>query len=85
MAPPAPARPQIESFSDPALEAIAKKLARGERLGFEDGLTMLRTRDVTGLGSLADRRKSELWGDQVFFVFNRQINPTNACVLDCKF
>jgi len=21
----------------------------------------------------------------VFFVFNRQINPTNACVLDCKF
>lgn len=74
-----------ESFSDPALETIAKKLARRERLGFDDGLAMLRTRDVTGLGALADRRKTELWGDQVFFVFNRQINPTNACVLDCKF
>lgn len=74
-----------DSFSDPALEAIAKKLARGERLGFEDGMAMLHTRDVTGLGALADRRKTELWGDQVFFVFNRQINPTNACVLDCKF
>lgn len=72
-------------FSDPALETIAAKLARGERLGRADGLAMLTTRDVTGLGVLADRRKTELFGDQVFFVLNRQINPTNACVLDCKF
>ncbi|MEZ4649588.1 MAG: aminofutalosine synthase MqnE [Candidatus Eisenbacteria bacterium] len=72
-------------FRDPALETIAKKLARGERLDRTDGLAMLATPDVNGLATLADRRKTELWGDQVFFVFNRQINPTNACVLDCKF
>ena len=47
--------------------------------------TLFRTRDLAGLGALADRARTRLWGDQVFFVFNRQINPTNACVLDCKF
>lgn len=72
-------------YSDPALERIAAKLARGERLDRADGLALLTTTDVAALGALADRRKTALWGDQVFFVFNRQINPTNACVLDCKF
>jgi aminodeoxyfutalosine synthase len=72
-------------FRDPALERIAGKISRGERLDRKDGLDMLATPDVNGLAALADRRKTELWGDQVFFVFNRQINPTNACVLDCKF
>lgn len=77
--------PRLARFTDPALESVAAKLARGERLGLEDGLSLITTPDVTGLATLADRRKTELWGDQVFFVFNRQINPTNACVLDCKF
>jgi len=72
-------------FTDPNLEEVARKIERGDRLGFDDGMTMLTTPDLTGLGALADRKKTELWGDQTFFVFNRQINPTNACVLDCKF
>jgi len=57
----------------------------GRRLDLEDGLSVFRTRDLAGLGALADAVKTRLWGDAVFFVFNRQINPTNACVLDCKF
>jgi len=73
------------SADDPALERIAARLDRGERLGMEDGLAILSTPDLTGLARLADAVKTRLWGDQVFFVFNRQINPTNACVLDCRF
>lgn len=72
-------------FLDPALESIAERLARGERLGSADGLAMYATQDLAGLAALADRRKTDLHGDQVFFVFNRQVNPTNLCVLDCKF
>ncbi len=72
-------------FRDPDLEAVARKVDRGERLGFDDGMALFRTRDLAGLGALADRCKTRLWGDQVFFVFNRQVNPTDACVLDCKF
>lgn len=80
-----PDRPVRIRFADPALEEIAGKIESGVRLDHEDGLRILRTRDLAGLGALADRAKTRLWGDQVFFVFNRQINPTNACVLDCKF
>lgn len=72
-------------FIDPALQRIADKLERGERLDLSDGIAAFHTRDLPGLGSLADREKTRRFGDDVFFVLNRQINPTNACVLDCRF
>jgi aminodeoxyfutalosine synthase len=71
--------------ADPALERIAQKLDRGERLDFADGMSAFHTRDLAGLGSLAAREKSRRFGDDVYFVLNRQINPTNACVLNCRF
>jgi aminodeoxyfutalosine synthase len=72
-------------LADPGLQKIAQKLDRGERLDFADGMSAFRTRDLAGLGSLAAREKSRRFGDEVYFVLNRQINPTNACVLDCRF
>jgi aminodeoxyfutalosine synthase len=70
---------------DPKLAAIARKVDAGERLDLEDGLACLETRDLFALGRIADaaaRRKS---GDRVYYVLNRQLNPTNLCVLRCKF
>ncbi len=72
-------------WRDPAMAAIARKLDGGKRLDFADGVAMFRTRDLAGLGSLAQREKTRRFGDEVYFVLNRQINPTNACVLDCRF
>ncbi len=37
------------------------------------------------LGQLATQIKKEISKDYVFFVVNRQINPTNICILNCKF
>ena len=70
---------------DPALQGIADRLARGERLGFDDGMAVLRTADVPGAGLLADAVRTARHGDYTYFVFNRQINPTDYCVLDCCF
>lgn len=70
---------------DPALARVWERLAAGKRPTVEDGLVCLSTWDLPGLAQVADRVKSRLWGDQVFFVFNRQINPTNLCVVGCKF
>ncbi len=70
---------------DPRLREIAAKLEAGERLGFEDGMVCLTTDDVFGLGRIADRVKRQKTGDRVFYVLNRQLNPTNLCVLTCKF
>ena len=72
-------------FSDQSLAPIWEKVREGERISFEDGMTCLQTRDVISLGRMADFAKQRLWGDKVFFVFNRQINPTNICVLSCTF
>ena len=72
-------------LTDPSLVPVWEKVRRGERLGMDDGLVMLNTPDVAGLGAMADRVAREKNGDRVFFTFNRQLNPTNICVYDCKF
>ena len=73
------------SGRDPKLAELAARVEAGERLGLEDGLACLETGDLFELGRIADaatRRKS---GNRVLYVLNRQLNPTNLCVLSCKF
>ena len=70
---------------DPRLREISFKVETGERLDFDDGMACLETDDLFGLGRIADRAKTKKLGDHVFYVLNRQLNPTNLCVLSCKF
>ena len=72
-------------FRDQKLAPIWEKVQAGERISFGDGVTCLQTQDVLALGQMADYVKTKMWGDKVFFVFNRHINPTNICVLSCTF
>jgi aminodeoxyfutalosine synthase len=76
--------PEID-FLDPALEAVWKRLLDGERLDRADGLVCLETWDLPALGRMADHAARRRHGDRVYFVLNRQLNPTNICVLDCGF
>ncbi|HUP01451.1 MAG TPA: aminofutalosine synthase MqnE [Gemmatimonadota bacterium] len=76
--------PEIE-FRDPALERIWSKVLEGGRLDHEDGLACLETWDLPALGRMADHAARRLHGDRVYFVLNRQLNPTNICVLTCGF
>lgn len=70
---------------DPRLLPIWDRLQAGKRLSREDGLRLFETSDLHGLGRMADLAKSRRHGDHVFFVLNRYINPTNLCVLSCRF
>ncbi len=70
---------------DPRLREIAAKVEAGQRLDFDDGMACLQTRALFGRGRIADRAKTRKTGNQVFYVLNRQLNPTNPCVLTCKF
>jgi aminodeoxyfutalosine synthase len=72
-------------FHDRGLLPVWDKIRGGERLGFDEGLSVLKTWDLTAVGKMADFVKRRLSGDDVYFVMNRQINPTNLCVLDCVF
>jgi aminodeoxyfutalosine synthase len=67
------------------LERVAQKLHSRERLTREDALELFETRDLVRLGRLADEVKRARWSDRGHFVINRQINPSNICVLSCRF
>jgi aminodeoxyfutalosine synthase len=77
-----PAPPRIR---DSRLTSVWDKVHGGERLSREDGLALFETEDLHAVGRMADVAKSRRHGDQVFFVLNRYINPTNVCVLSCSF
>jgi aminodeoxyfutalosine synthase len=72
-------------FSDAALAPIWEKVRAGRRLDADDGLRLFETDDLLGLGRVADFAKRRRCGDWVYFVVNRQVNPTNLCVLSCRF
>ncbi|HET9797038.1 MAG TPA: aminofutalosine synthase MqnE [Gemmatimonadaceae bacterium] len=68
-------------ITDPALQPIADTIAAGGRLTPADGVTLFRTGDLLGLGTLADAKNRAAHGDRVTFASNQHINPTNVCIL----
>ena len=68
------------------LSPIREKVEAGERLDFEDGVTLMETDDLLGLGELADlARRQRGGGDEVYFVQNINLYQTNVCRVKCKF
>ncbi|HEU6446198.1 MAG TPA: hypothetical protein VFL61_14180, partial [Gaiellaceae bacterium] len=69
-----------------SLDSVAEKVEAGERLDLEDGLALLETDDLLGLGELADRARRLRGGtDEAYFVQNLYLNQTNVCRVKCKF
>ena len=84
MKPPAPDRIATLNIHDPLVAAAQRRLVAGERLTQEDGVRLFDA-PVLELGRLADAAARDRHGDRVYFTVNRQLNPTNVCVLACKF
>ncbi len=72
-------------ISDPELESIWEKVKHGQRLTADDGVKILETDDFSAVGLMADFAKRRVSSEKVYFVLNRHLNPTNICVLSCKF
>jgi aminodeoxyfutalosine synthase len=69
---------------DPLVEAARTRLLAGESLSQEDGVRLFDA-PMLELGRLANAVALDRHGDRVYFTVNRQLNPTNVCVLACKF
>lgn len=76
---------KIEERLTPELLPLLEKVDRGERLGFDDGITLYQTADLTGVGLLANRVRERLHGPKTYWVRNQHINYTNVCNKFCKF
>ncbi|MEO8126692.1 MAG: aminofutalosine synthase MqnE [Bryobacteraceae bacterium] len=71
-------------IDDQRLKPILEKVQRGERLSFDDGVTMYRSSDILSIGYMANLVRERLHGDITYFNVNRHINPTDVCVASCR-
>jgi aminodeoxyfutalosine synthase len=67
------------------LDAIERKVNRGERLTADDGIELFRHPDVVAVGLLANSVRERLHGDRTYFNRNMRIEVTNVCVASCLF
>ena len=71
--------------SDAALLPVAEKVRAAVPLSFEDGQALARSRDIWGIGRLANAVRERLHGNVTYYNRNRHIKYTNVCALSCKF
>ena len=67
------------------LGAIREKVEAGQRLSFDDGLTLEESNDLFALGSMANTVRERYNGNFGYYNVNTHINPTNVCVYTCDF
>jgi aminodeoxyfutalosine synthase len=72
------------AIEDPRLRPILDKVRAGERLSYDNGVTLYRTSDILALGYMANLVRERLHGDVTYFNVNRHINPTDVCVASCR-
>ncbi len=77
--------PRDVRVSDPALLPVAEQVLGGEPLSAGDGVALYRSRDLHGIGRLANYVRERRHGDRTYYNRNRHINYTNVCALSCKF
>jgi len=70
---------------DPLLEPIIDAVLAGERIGFDAGMALYRTRDVPALLRLADVVRERLVGPKAYFVHSLRLSQTNVCYVGCSF
>ena len=71
-------------IEDSKLDPIAEKVWAGERLSFNEGVTLYESGDLLALGYLANHVREKLHGNRTYFNVNRHLNPTNVCVASCR-
>lgn len=71
-------------FEDQTLVPLLDKVRDGERLSFDDGVQLYRTKDLLAVGYLANLVRERLQGNVTWFNVNRHINPTDVCVASCR-
>jgi len=72
-------------LSDQNLRRVCDKVAEDKRLDADDGLILLNSNDLIGVGCLADAVRRKRYGNRAFFIYNQHLNYTNVCQNRCRF
>jgi FO synthase len=70
-----------------AVGEVLAGVAAGHEVGEDEIVTLFSARgpEVRAVAELADQIRTEVVGDPITFVINRNINYTNVCTFKCKF
>jgi len=69
----------------PELIPIHEKVSCGLRVSEEDALALYASRDINGIGAIANIVRERLNGNVATYINNRYINYSNVCLLSCEF
>jgi len=72
-------------LNDRNLYTIKANVHSGARLNADDGIALYKSKDMIGIGSLADYVRRQRHGKSAFYVYNQHINYTNICINNCRF
>ena len=64
---------------------ILERVLSGARLTYDDALRLYRSRNLSGVGYMANLVRERLNGDRAYYIRNQHINYTNICNKHCKF
>ena len=67
------------------IRTIRDKVEAGQRLTFDDGLTLEACTDLFALGEMANLVRERYNDNYGYYNVNTHINPTNVCVYKCDF
>ncbi len=71
-------------IDDARLKPILEKVEAGQRLSYDDGVTLYQSPDILTVGYMANLVRERLHGAVTYFNVNRHINPTDVCVASCR-
>tara|TARA_B100002019_G_C21257597_1_gene594819 strand:+ start:1055 stop:2299 length:1245 start_codon:yes stop_codon:yes gene_type:complete len=76
--------PLAVSSSKIALDCLETLVSDG-RLSFDQGVELMKEKEISSVTSLANMVKKSRFSKKVFFNENLHVNSTNICVLACRF
>ena len=71
--------------SDPRKQEIVDKVASGDRLTVEEGVSLYETFALSELAFMANAIRNQRHGDKTYFNRNFHLEPTNVCLYTCTF
>ncbi|MEI6033685.1 MAG: aminofutalosine synthase MqnE [Verrucomicrobiae bacterium] len=69
----------------PELRPIAERVLGGGRISDADALELYASRDLNGIGTIANVIRERINGNVATYINNRYINYSNVCLLSCQF
>jgi cyclic dehypoxanthinyl futalosine synthase len=68
------------------MKKITEKIIAGERVEWDEALTLYKEADILTLGALAHHIKTRLHPENIItYIVDRNINYTNICISKCRF